>query len=197
MSIVHPRACDNPFRSERIDRLEYEFLEGSIEAVWARWRQMGNRGCIIGPEGSGKTALLDRLAAGLAERGYGVHRVQLRPDRGGGSPASVLPCPAGIESGDVILMDGADLLDARAWRRWERALRAPAGLIATSHRRAMLPVLFRCETTPELLFRLLGRLVDRSDEGLHSLAIELFHRHQGNLRAAFRECYDRHAGRIT
>ncbi len=195
MPIVPTRARDNPFRSERIDRLEYEFLEGSIEAVLDRWRRMGHRGCIIGPEGSGKTALLDRLAAALAERGYAVRRVQSHPNRGLGSPD--LPGPAEIEPGDVILVDGADLLDARAWRRLERAFPAPAGLIATSHRRVLLPVLFRCQTTPELLFRLLSRLVDRSDEAIHSLAIELFHRHQGNLRAALRECYDRHAGRIT
>ena len=55
----------------------------------------------------------------------------------------------------------------------------------TARREGLLPTLYRSQTSPSLLSRIVAAL----DEGLTSPE-DLFRRHRGNLRTALRELYD-------
>jgi hypothetical protein len=68
--------------------------------------------------------------------------------------------------------------------------RRAGGLVITSHRPGLLPTLFECTTSPELLAEIVGEL-----SGADLEAGELYERHRGNVRDALRELYDRWAGR--
>jgi hypothetical protein len=94
---------------------------------------------------------------------------------------------------DCLLLDGAEQLEARAWKRVERQSRAGGGLVITSHRPGLLPTLLQCETTPELLGEIVRELA--GEESRAPLPAELYARHRGNLREALRELYDWWAGR--
>ena len=89
---------------------------------------------------------------------------------------------------EIVLFDGADLLNVFDWARVRFHTRNRAGLIVTSHKREILPPVFRCSTSPELLARIVSQLLDRtvSDETVG----HLFHRHGGNIREALRDLYD-------
>ena len=87
-----------------------------------------------------------------------------------------------------MLCDGAEQLSVLDWQRLARRARSAGGLIITTHRAGRLPVLHRADTSPELLGDLaasLGEpLAPRDCRELHA-------RHDGNLRAALGELYDR------
>ena len=173
----------NPFNSRQIEGLPYRFLDGSEERVLARLRQLRFRAAVLGPEGSGKTTLLELIASKLP--GIGLQPVWIRVSR----DHPVLPALPPFTGAQVVLVDGADSLPAFRWLLLRRAARSAGGLVITSHRAEMLPVLFRCRTTPELLRELVEVLAPPAES-----IEELFARHRGNLRNALRELYDICAG---
>ena len=153
------RACDNPFAVHRVLAERYRLDETEWARLLARLERLGNRGAIVGPHGSGKTTLLEDLAERLARRG----------------------------ERDIIMVDGADQLSRFEWIQLRLRARAARGLIITSHRDGMLPLLHRCETSPELLsdlVRSLGQPISAAR------AAELHASHRGNVRDAIWELYD-------
>lgn len=184
------RARENPFRTECVHQVRYRFVEGSWPTLMERLAALDHRAALVGPDGSGKTTLIEDLAPHLTTLGFGVRRIFLNDQQR-------LPpdgCLAGIGTNDILLVDGADLMPRLAWLRFRRRTRHAGGLIITSHRPGMLPTLIECRTTPELLdgiiVELLGDDCDRRDH----LARRLFDEHGGNVRNALRALYDTHAG---
>jgi energy-coupling factor transporter ATP-binding protein EcfA2 len=157
------RACDNPFAVHRVLAERYRLDESGWARLLNRLETLGHRGAIVGPHGSGKTTLLEDLAERLERRG----------ERG------------------IMLVDGADQLSQFEWMRLRLRARSARGLIITSHRDGMLPLLHRCETSPELLsdlVRALGQPISAAR------AAELHASHRGNVRDAIWELYDRVSG---
>ena len=152
------RARDNPFSTDRVLAIRYRGCDW--DALLSRLAALSYRAAIIGPEGSGKTTLLEDLGVRLAASGVS----------------------------DVALVDGADLLGAREWRRLQAQRRR---LIVTSHRAGLLPTLIACSTTPELLADIARDLAGNSLEPRR--VQELFRRHGGNVREALRELYESYA----
>jgi len=192
------RACDNPFRVQRLARLAYR-LEGTTwEALLARWDALGRRAALVGPEGRGKSTLLDELAGRVAARdGCRVRSVTLRRGERRLAPADRTLLFDGASAGDLLLVDGAQELSPWEWRRLRDASRAAAGLLVTSHRAGLLPTLHECRTTPVLLGDLLGELLReelRCEAITEVAAVDaLFTRHRGNLRDALLATYDAYA----
>lgn len=176
------KAGNNPFRVQRLDALRFRpqgMTWADIETTLERNRF---RGAIVGPHGSGKTTMLDDLAERFEAGGFPVDRHFINSDStrhgtiAGGNPHT------------IVLFDGADLLSPWKWLAVKRAPR----LIITSHREGLLPTLIKTETNPALLHQLIVDLVGEQ----HGIDVEdLYERHNGNLRGALLELYDRSATR--
>ncbi|HEV8631158.1 MAG TPA: hypothetical protein VGV61_12640 [Thermoanaerobaculia bacterium] len=189
------RAADNPFRVQRLVRLSYRLEEPTWEALLARFASLGRRAALVGPEGHGKSTLLGELGARLARQGFELRAITLRRgERRLARPARERLL-AGLGPRHVLLVDGAQELAAWQWGRLRRASRAAGGLLVTSHRPGLLPTLHECCTSPALLAELIAELAVATAAPLPPAA-ELFARHDGNLRAALLDAYDRYAERL-
>lgn len=177
------RARDNPFASDRVERLRYRLPDAlTWDGLLERLASLRFRAALVGPHGRGKTTLLEELARRLSARGFRVRTVTLRQDERRVDWNRL----RGLGAQDVLLVDGAELLGRIAWLRVRLSCRRAGGLIVTSHRPGLLPTLLECETTPGLLAELARELTGEELE-----VGELFARHGGNVRTAFREMYDR------
>lgn len=187
------RARDNPFRTDRVLQVRYRLQDGTWDALLGRLEDLRFRGAIVGPQGSGKTTLLEDLAPRLAARGFAVRPLRLDTESPRFAPGFLDGFFATLTTRDVILLDGAEQLGAFAWRSFERRSRAAGGLIVTLHRRGRLPALIETRTSPELLAGLVEQILGDAASELAPLFPELHARHDGNLREALRELYDRYA----
>jgi len=195
------RPCDNPFAAGRFDTLAYrpDRRPGTpVDTLLARLDALGGRAALVGPEGHGKTTLLDALEPRLGARGLVVRRLTVGRDRppARGELARFLH---GAAPGVVLVVDGAGHLGARDRWRLRRAARRAAGLLVTAHHPLRpplrLPTLVECTTTPELLQALVDELLAGEPAPLPLPPAAALHaRHAGNLRDALRELYDRCAG---
>lgn len=176
------RARDNPFASDRVERLRYRLPEGlTWDALLERLADLRHRAALVGPHGHGKTTLLEELAPRLTARGFRVRTVTLRQEERRVDWKRL----RGLGADEVLFLDGAELLGRLAWLRVRLFCRRAGGLIVTSHRPGLLPTLLECDTTPELLAGLVRELTGEELE-----TGELFVRHGGNLRLVFWEMYD-------
>ncbi|MBI1370318.1 MAG: hypothetical protein GC162_16915 [Planctomycetes bacterium] len=187
------RPCDNPFRSECIDRLTYRPIGTTWPAIIGRLEAMHYRGAVVGPHGSGKTTLLDRLSEHLRRHGWRVRCIFINDATAPVEVRSMLPLVESLGARDVVLLDGADLLGRWAWRTWERRMRPTGGLIIASHRAGLLPTLVETSTHAALLAQLMAQLIDSAPDACMALCEDLIARHRGDVRAVWRELYDRAA----
>lgn len=186
-------ARENPFSTDRIRRIRYRMAEPVWEGLLDQLEETRYRAELVGPQGSGKTTLLEDLAKRLEEQSFRVVLRRFdphRPDRTGRTAREI----AGDLTYDtLVLYDGADLLGRFAWWALRHATRDAAGLVVTTHRAGLLPTLFRCSTSPELLDDLVRELVGDDADRLRPITRELFHLRCGNVREALRDLYDLYA----
>jgi len=156
----------------------------------ARLAAFGHRAALVGPHGHGKTTLLEDLAARLEGRGFRLRAVTLHEGDRRLTTDQERNFLADLTPRDCLLLDGAEQLSPRSWRRLEQGSRAAGGLVVTSHRAGLLPTLLECRTTPELLAGLIQELLGPDANGSRPTAEDLYARHRGNLRDALRELYD-------
>ena len=175
------KARDNPFAADRVLQLRYRLRETTWDELLAQLAARNYRAAIVGPQGTGKTTLLEDLAEQLTRRGLQVRQCRA-PE-----------LPADFTGVDVILVDSAEVLTRLAWWRLRWRTRG-RGLVITAHRAGRLPTLRWCATDAGLLGELLAELVPTLPATQRSaLADELHNAHAGNVRAALRDCYDRWA----
>lgn len=187
------RARDNPFAAQRILRLRYRLSGTTWEEVLERLAVLEHRAAVVGPHGRGKTTFLEDLRDRLEDRGFRTRFVVLHRGDRRLTPLQEESLFAGLSREDVLLLDGAEQLGRLAWLRVRRRSRAAGGLVVTSHRPGLLPTLFNCRTSPDLLDSLVRDLLGPEAETLSPTSEELFARHGGNLRNALRELYDVYA----
>lgn len=189
------RACDNPFRVQRLGQLGYRLEGTSWEALMARLVALDSRAALVGPEGHGKSTLLVELARRLVvERGFRVRAATLRRGERRLPATERAYLLEGVGASDLLLVDGAQELSPREWSRLFTASRGAGGLLITSHRPGLLPTLHECRTSPELLDDLMAELRGSGTDGAAWPALpsprELFASHRGNLREALLAAYD-------
>jgi hypothetical protein len=193
---------ENPFCTRRIrpGAICYLFPPGQdTETLLERLRTSGWRGEIVGPHGSGKSALLATLIPALERAGQRVILVELH-DGQRRLPAKSMeqffgrhesPPPS---SPGILVVDGYEQLTR--WRRWllrRRCRRHGRGLIVTAHASVELPLLWQTSVTPELAERIVAQLtVGLTPSVAASELSECLARHHGDMRETLFSLYDRY-----
>jgi len=187
------RAGSNPFRTERLDRLQFRPQGMSWNRLRTRLGELKTRAAIVGPEGSGKTTLLTDLERHLLREGLVTVRCGAWGLRPTGSCAD-LGTKTGEIRGLVLLVDGADYIPFSERVRLWHAARHAAGVIETRHRRGRLPILIRTTTSVRLLEDLTLELLGSAGERVSQETLGgLFRQHRGNLRRCLLGLYDQAA----
>jgi len=183
------RACDNPFRVDRVSAIRYRPFDMTFERIFDRLAAMDYRAAIVGPEGAGKTTLLEDLQKALEDKGKRTRMVFVNDTSplDHGTRRRLL---AQLTRDCIVLLDGADAIGYATWVCLKRAILSRAsGLVITTHRPGRLPPLIQCETTPELLAGIVRDLLPQADDD--EALRQLYHHHQGNIRNCLRDLYDR------
>jgi predicted AAA+ superfamily ATPase len=184
---VKPR--DNPFRSEIIDNIPFRFHDTNIDELMDRLSEMNYRAEITGPHGAGKTILHETIESRLKANGLSVITLRLHAEGDNNRLAARLSKDARTD--DIIMLDGADHISPRAWKRFLKATQDAPGLIITTHTQGMLPTLISCHTTPALQYRIVTTLTGKDTPDLRTLSNTLYKKYSGNIRFALRDLYDR------
>ena len=214
-------ARENPFCTRRIrpGAIPFLFSVGQdAEALVERLRENGWWGEITGTHGSGKSALLATLIPLIERAGQHVTLVELHDgqrrlplrlggDHGpkwGGHPCLPWLSQIGRLLGrqeclphllpEVLVIDGYEQLSR--WRRWRlRRLcrRRGWGLVVTAHAPLGFPPLWQTAITPGLAQAVVNRLLAGHASPLPGPELaECLARHQGDLREALFDLYDRY-----
>jgi hypothetical protein len=137
VALFFMRARDNPFSTDRVLKIRYRPRGWTWDELLDRLARLDNRAAIVGPEGRGKTTLMEDLEPHLRTRGFGVKHLRLTRERPAFDPGWLRDFFAATTPNDVLLFDGAEQLTRFAWWRFRRAARRAAGLVITSHRFGM------------------------------------------------------------
>lgn len=184
------RARDNPFSAGRLLKVRYQWLPGSWDELLVRLTALRHRAAIVGPQGHGKTTLLEDLSARLEKNGFQVYWLRFNRQNRSLSGSMWQNVFNELHGKTVICVDGAEQLSFWQWRRLKQRSKQAAGLLITAHQAGMLPSLVQCKTTPELLANIVAQLVNEPSDQLRTISNKLFEKHDGNVRDALRELYD-------
>jgi energy-coupling factor transporter ATP-binding protein EcfA2 len=187
------RARDNPFAMDRIHAIRYRPQRGTFAEILIRLKELNHRAAIVGPDGSGKTTLMEDLEKVLTTQGVRTRMVFVNDL----SPLTDPACRrllSELAREEVLLLDGADLVPRSCWSLLKRhTITHASGLVITSHRPGLLPTLIECTTSLALLQEI-ARELQPPDRPIPLESLEsLFRRHQGNIRSCLRDLYDLYA----
>ena len=184
------RARDNPFAVDRVLRVRYRFDSTSLDDLCQRVETLNMRGAIVGPQGTGKTTLLEDLAMKLEKQGWRIRGARLSAEHPAFDRRWLRNFSASLESRDLIALDGAEQLSSWAWQHFKHRSHRAGGLLITSHRPALLPTLLETSTSLDVLDHVLKQLVPDAACELHERAAALFAQFHGNIRDVLRVLYD-------
>ena len=190
---VDPCGRANPFstRFTRPGAVAYRFPAGlSAATLVQRLSHSGWQGQILGPHGSGKSALVAALIPAIKQAGRQTVLIELH-DQQRRLPDDWLQ-RTDPSRPTVVIVDGCEQLAS-----WNRAglkrscRRRGLGLLVTTHRPLGLPDLY-CTSVDlalaqEIVRSLLG---DQQSLVAPDEVKQCFERHQGNLREALFDLYD-------
>jgi hypothetical protein len=184
----------NPFTTRfiRPGSLAPRDAEGNpldVAAIVGRLADLGGTAAIEGPHGSGKTTLLVAVAESLATTGRLAGMVRLRA---WGDGVRAVRLVSRAAAGTMVLVDSWERMGPVAARvaLWS-ARRRGCGLLVTSHRPTGLPVLVQGRTSVALLERLVAALPNHGGLIAADDIAAAHATHDGNLREALLDLYDR------
>lgn len=184
-------ARENPFRSDRIESLRYEMPAAEWDDMFARFQAHGRRGALVGPEGVGKTTLLEDLVPHLRRMGLRPRFIRLNhPQADWKTLRNGLH--EGVTGTDAILLDGAEQMSGFQWLYFRWQTRRAGAIVVTSHVTGFLPVLRVCPPCEKLFGDFVRRLSGNACDGIDPGTV--FRAHRGNMREAFRTLYMHAAG---
>jgi hypothetical protein len=185
------RPRDNPFAAHRIEAIPFRFPDGlTWDSFLNRCAEAKWRGAVVGPHGSGKTALFEQLESRIRARGFTPHLVRIQAESPLAEKQALLKRVRDLRAPDLLLLDGAEQFTTREWLTLHSAASAMAGCLITVHRTSRLPTLLETRTSPALLIELAAELTGERLTNADAAAI--FKRHFGNLRECLRTLYDQH-----
>lgn len=182
----------NPFatRGVRPGTVPYLFPSGSSAESLVRQLQNNHWiGEIVGPHGSGKSALLHSLVPHLQAAGRDVVLVVLQ--------AGERRLPDSVASSRwtpnmLVVIDGFEQLGW--WSRWRlrsARRRVGCGLLVTTHASVGLPLLWRTKPTVEMTQELVRQLQVGAAPRIHDRDVAIsFANHAGDVREVLFELHD-------
>ena len=195
-------AEENPFSARylRPGAIPYQFASGqSVESLIRRLRKNGWRGQVVGPHGSGKSALLAALIVAIEESGRQTVLIELH-DGQRRLPVDLRRLP-GVAGGTILFVDGYEQLSPLSRFLLGRCCRRRGlGLVVTAHGSVGFADLCRTTSSLRLAHQLVHRLLgEHSSSMITSDEVdERFAFHQGDLREMLFDLYDlyerRHRG---
>lgn len=190
---AHGAGVENPFDARYVRPGAIRFLwptGQSPETLLARLEQNGWQGQIVGPHGSGKSALVAWLIEEIQRAGRRAVLVELH-DGQRHLPVSLRGI-GGSCAGAVLIVDGYEQLSC--WSRFllrRHCRRRKLGLVVTAHASAGFPDLLRTAAGLDLAVRVVRELLGDRSLGVTDDEIgRLFERRQGNLRELLFDLYD-------
>lgn len=181
------KASENPFRSAEIAKLRYRITEPALQSMAAELIESERPCAIIGPQGTGKTTLLEDLAAQIKISGHPLAWHRLTHTSTKLERKAVLDRLFQSSANLIHMLDGGEVLSPFQWWQIRQRGRSGLRLITTLHRNRGLRILH--ETTPdwELTHEFVKDLYQ--DDHLSQVAQSAFQSNQGNVREVFRACY--------
>jgi hypothetical protein len=184
---------ENPFCTRRVrpGAIPFLFPAGQdVATLLQGLQENGWWGEIVGPHGSGKSALLATLIPQIELAGQRTVLVELHD---GQRRLSIdLNRDSRLRPPMVLIVDGYEQLS-----RWQRFLlkrhcrRRGLGLVVTTHASVGFPELYRTAPTPELAERIVGQLMAGSSPPCTASELAAsFARHHGNVRETLFDLYD-------
>jgi len=193
---------NNPFASRHVESLAFQYPDISLEEIMTRLKELNYRAAIIGPEGSGKTTLIETIGEKLRQDGFKTVYVRFDEENKKIKRDFFNRNPKNRITGHAFLVDGAEQLSWLDWKRFCLQTKNAKAVIITSHAETrmmrrmmrpmmrMMPALLNTTTSPELLYDLVLKLVGKKDMVSRQEISRLFESHHGNIRLAMRELYD-------
>ena len=186
----------NPFstRHVRPGAIDYLFPPGTTaESLLARLEGNSWRGQIVGPHGSGKSALLATLIRAVEGSARQVRLVELHDGQ------RRLPRDfwrTDITPNTLVIVDGYEQLGFSSRFRLRGFCRKRGlGLLVTAHSSSGFPDLFRTAPDMATAVRLVEQLVDRDAPISADEIRERFSAHKGDIREVLFDLYDAHERR--
>ncbi len=192
--------ASNPFCTRRVrpGAVDYVFDSGENAAnLVVRLKASAWQGEIVGPHGSGKSALLAALIPEIRRAGKTPVLVELH-DGERRLPIRLKQLLVTPGENPFLIIDGYEQLGL--WARFRLAVfrrRHDLGLLLTSHRPRGFPRLHSTKSTLETAAKIVSRLLADDDAHKFSAAdIEAaFRRRDGNVREMLFELYDLYENR--
>ena len=165
--------------------------EAGQSSLVARLASHGWLGSIVGPEGSGKSTLIEDLEAAVSAAGREVVWIRLNSESTPKQRDDAVRQIVQLGPTQCCFLDGGEVLGQLNW--WQLSRRKKhlkGGVLATLHRRRFLPVIYATHTGMETCIQLAKQLAGKSwNDELRQVAINAFDAQKGNVREVFRECY--------
>lgn len=159
-----------------------------VTGLVRRFHGLAGAAALEGEHGSGKTNLLTAIAAEFLRDGTLSGSLRMRGIR---DVATAIGLVGQATPGTTVCIDGWEAMGpfAGGLVRWLARLRR-CRLLVTSHRPTGMPLLWRCETSPDLLASLVDCLPSHAGSIDPVDIRNSFSRHDGNLREALFDLYD-------
>lgn len=193
------KAEKNPFRSSAIAKVRYRMDAAERSRLITRLQQHEWLGSIVGPEGSGKTTLMEDLESTVCDAGRQVVWIHLNRESTAEERRIAVRQILQLGAAQCCFLDGGEVLGRLNWWKLSRCSKhLQGGLLATLHKPRFLPVTFATTTDAETCIALAQLLAGQMwDEEIAHVAREAFAEQNGNAREVFRTCYHYYASRVS
>ncbi len=197
---VVPSRYSNPFSTCWTTKLEYVESDQSVSEVLQEWKANNCWGTIVGPHGTGKTALLSALRTQLELEGWKCHWIEVRDSH---LEAFIQKVSRHRGSKVVVMLEGFERLpfSKQLWFL-NRLRRQQCHVLATLHRNFAIwswrfKTLANTEVSIDLVKTLFERLICNADRDLvpWADALECWHGCDGNLREFWFELHELYESR--
>ena len=188
-----PVDCGNPFttRRTRPGAMPFLFPPGcNADTLIAALASGGWRGAIVGPHGSGKSALLATLVPAIEQAGRRVLQTTLHDGQRAMPPGWDDGAAAGEPA--VVVVDGYEQLSRWSRSRLARTCRRRDwGLLVTSHAPVGLPIIRQTEPDLDVARQVVAELTRHLSHPIPDAEIAArFEKHRGDLREMLFDLYD-------